>query len=84
VVTCGLCPCEVDAGWLAARNAELGRYLDRAHAVLAVSRIAAAVLAANGVDPSRIRVDENGVPAPVSASTERPDPGAGGAAGHLG
>jgi len=98
VVSCGLCPCEVDAGWLAARHGELAHHLDRAHAVLAVSRSAAAVLAANGVDPRRLHVDENGVPPRAAASDEQPgvadggptrdgpahdDPAHDGPAGHL-
>lgn len=68
VVSCGLCPCEVDSGWLAERNAHLAAQLTRADVVLAVSRSAAQVLAANGVDPARLGVDENAVPASVSAT----------------
>jgi glycosyltransferase involved in cell wall biosynthesis len=45
------------------------------------------VLAANGVDPERLRVDENGVPAPAAAPaasfTGLPRAGAGVAADHL-
>lgn len=65
VVDCGSCPCEVDHGWLLERNARLARQLASADLVLAPSRSAAEVLLANGVDPDRLRVDENGVPESV-------------------
>jgi glycosyltransferase involved in cell wall biosynthesis len=59
VVSCGVCPCERDRRWLERRNDFLARRLGRAHAVLAVSRAAAALAAANGVAPSKLRVEEN-------------------------
>ncbi|RMI13264.1 glycosyltransferase [Cellulomonas triticagri] len=63
VVDCGTCPCAVDHAWLQRRNAALHEHLSGADVVLAPSASAARVLAANGVDPSRVVVDENGVPA---------------------
>ncbi|MDP8974908.1 MAG: glycosyltransferase [Actinomycetota bacterium] len=83
VVSCGRCPCEVDARWLEARRVELCRHLDRADKVLAVSRSAAAVISANGVDPRRIGVDENGVPAPAAGFAERSGAEGGSATEHL-
>ena len=62
VVDCGSCPCEVDHPWLLRRAALLAAHLQHADVVLAPSASAARVLVANGVDPSRLRVDENGVP----------------------
>ncbi|MDP9072306.1 MAG: glycosyltransferase, partial [Actinomycetota bacterium] len=78
VVTCGACPCEVDRAWLEERGRRLRGSLARADVVLAVSRSSAEVLAANGVDPAKLRVDENGVP-----DAERP-PVAAGNGGHGG
>ncbi|MCM3661052.1 glycosyltransferase [Georgenia satyanarayanai] len=63
VVGCGTCPCEVDHDWLVRRDAALAEHLAAADVVLAPSRSAARVLVANGVDPHRVRVDENGLPA---------------------
>ncbi|UCN15898.1 glycosyltransferase [Cellulomonas iranensis] len=62
VVDCGTCPCAVDHAWLERRNALLAAELVHADVVLAPSASAARVLAANGVDPARLVVDENGVP----------------------
>jgi glycosyltransferase involved in cell wall biosynthesis len=62
VVECGDCACEVDRRWLEARNAFLARALDAADLILAPSASAARVLAANGIDSSRLEVDENGFP----------------------
>ncbi|MDT0164738.1 glycosyltransferase [Actinotalea sp. AC32] len=62
VVDCGDCPCAASHDWLEARNARLRPLLDEAHVVLAPSRSAARVMAANGVDARRLRVDENGLP----------------------
>jgi glycosyltransferase involved in cell wall biosynthesis len=62
VVDCGECPCQVDHAWLRGRDAWLTAQADRADVILAPSRIAARLLAANGVDESKLRVDENGVP----------------------
>ncbi|WP_324650848.1 glycosyltransferase [Georgenia sp. H159] len=63
VVGCGTCPCAVDHDWLVERDEALARHLDAADVVLAPSASAARVLVANGVDPGRVRVDENGLPA---------------------
>ncbi|HWG93147.1 MAG TPA: glycosyltransferase [Mycobacteriales bacterium] len=60
VVDCSACPCEVDRPWLEERNAWLAARLVHADLVLAPSASAARVLVANGVDPARLRVDENG------------------------
>lgn len=62
VVDCGACDCQVDSEWKVQRLRRLARYLDDADVVLAPSRTAARVLLANGVDPARLRVDENGIP----------------------
>lgn len=62
VVDCGSCACQVTHEWLLERNGWLAERLEGADVVLAPSRSAAAVLAANGVNPDRLRVDENGVP----------------------
>ncbi len=61
VVDAGACQCEVDHSWLAARTARLAEHLSRADVVLAPSASAVRVLAANGVDPAKLQVDENGV-----------------------
>ncbi|WP_413451017.1 glycosyltransferase [Georgenia phoenicis] len=72
VVGCGTCPCEVDHEWLEQRNAGLAEQLAAADVVLAPSASAARVLVANGVDPERVRVDENGLPAiPAPAEGRR-------------
>lgn len=65
VVDCGNCPCEIDHRWLERRNAWLAQRLARADVVLAVSKSAAEVLAANGVDQHKLRVDENGLDLPI-------------------
>lgn len=72
VVDCGSCACQVTHQWLLERNSWLAERLTGADVVLAPSRTAAAVLAANGVDRTKLRVDENGVPvaAPVTSSPE--------------
>ncbi len=70
VVAAGSCPCEVDREWLEDRNRRLATMLAGADRILAPSASAARVLAANGVDPARLAVDENGLPegaAPTSA-----------------
>ncbi|MBX9246681.1 glycosyltransferase, partial [Actinotalea ferrariae] len=64
VVDCGGCPCQVDHAWTVDRLRRLAPDLAAADVVLAPSRSAARVLEANGVDPARLRVDENGVPNP--------------------
>lgn len=62
VTDCGLCPCEVDHSWLRERDAWLRDALRHADLVLAPSTVTAKVLAANGIDPNALRVDENGLP----------------------
>lgn len=62
VVDCGVCACEVDHRWLGLRNERLRRTLNRVDVVLCPSASAAAVMAANGVDAEKLRVDENGLP----------------------
>ncbi len=60
VTDAGSCPCEVSVRWRRQRTATLEAALSAVDVVLAPSAIAADVLAANGVDPARLRVDENG------------------------
>ena len=62
VVEAGACECEVDRPFLEHRNEVLASLLPHADLVLAPSPSAAAVFAANGVDPARLEVDENGLP----------------------
>ncbi len=64
VVGCGVCPCAKDNDWLRTRNAGLAAHLSMADLVLAPSTPMLTLLAANGVDPDRLAVDEN--PAPES------------------
>ena len=61
VVDCGVCACEVDHRWLGLRNQRLRATLELVDVVLCPSASAAAVMAANGVDPAKLRVDENGL-----------------------
>jgi glycosyltransferase involved in cell wall biosynthesis len=70
VVDAGACPCEVDHSWLEARTARLAEHLSHADVVLAPSASAVRVLAANGVDPDKLKVDENGM-ADQTATTSR-------------
>lgn len=63
VVRAGSCACEAGREWLQERDHRIAAALRCAHVVLAPSASAARVLVANGVDPVRVRVDENGVPA---------------------
>jgi glycosyltransferase involved in cell wall biosynthesis len=75
VTDAGSCPCEVDSAWRCRRAASLATLLEAADLVLAPSASATRVLAANGVAPHRLRVDENGLPAEVVAeliATDRP------------
>ncbi|TQL03675.1 glycosyltransferase [Cellulomonas sp. SLBN-39] len=70
-VEAGGCPCAVDHGWLVERNRALGRHLADADLVLVPSASAARVMVANGVDETRVMVDENGLPAlPEAAPRE--------------
>jgi glycosyltransferase involved in cell wall biosynthesis len=61
VVAAGACECEAGRDHLEARTARLAELLAPADLVLAPSRSAAEVLAANGVAPHRLAVDENGM-----------------------
>ncbi|KQR16693.1 glycosyltransferase [Cellulomonas sp. Leaf334] len=74
VVDCGGCACQVDHEWLLRRDAALSAHLVHADVVLAPSASAARVLAANGVDPEILRVDENGVPDEVLDDVAAPAP----------
>jgi glycosyltransferase involved in cell wall biosynthesis len=78
VVDTGICPCEVDNPWLRRRNDELAGYLRSADLVLAPSTPMLDILAANGVDPHRLSLDENPSPETVRFGPRRPpaDPGA--------
>lgn len=58
----GCCACEVDEAWVDERRAFLSRALASADVILAPSRAAANVLLANGLDPLRVEVEENGLP----------------------
>lgn len=78
VVAAGSCPCEVDPEWLRARNAGLAEALALVDLVLAPSAVVADALAANGVDPARLEVNENGM-ATVDRTEARPLPPADGA-----
>lgn len=62
VAKAGVCPCEVGAVWRERRETALAAHLQMADLVLAPSGSLAEALVANGVDPHRIRVDENGMP----------------------
>ncbi len=61
VVAAGACQCEAGRAHLEARTERLTELLAPADLVLAPSRSAADVLAANGVAPDRLVVDENGM-----------------------
>ncbi len=79
VVEAGVCPCQVDQGWRRHRGASLEALLASADLVLAPSASAVRVLAANGVAPGRLQVDENGLPDELLAPPARsapPVPGA--------
>ena len=72
VVDLGVCPCAVDNGWLRARNAALAPHLAAADLVLAPSSSMVTLLAANGVAPDRLALDENPAPAAVRTAPQRP------------
>ncbi|MCL2090412.1 MAG: glycosyltransferase [Micrococcales bacterium] len=75
VVDCGRCSCQVTHAWGKERRAWLAERIALADMVLAPSGTAADVLAANGVDRRRLRVEENGVPrlAPAVDRVAAPD-----------
>ncbi len=62
VVQAGVCGCEVDRPWLDARNAGVARALANADVVCVPSVIARDVVAANGLAPGVLVVDENSLP----------------------
>jgi len=62
VVDAGACACERNHRWLTNRRQQLAAELAHADVVLSPSRSAARVLAANGIAPDRLAVDENGLP----------------------
>ncbi len=62
VADLGACDCETGGPALRERSARMRRALDAVDVVLAPSASAARVYAANGVDASILRVDENGLP----------------------
>ena len=64
VVAAGDCPCEMGRPSLLARAERLRAALEAADVVLAPSRSAAEVLRANGIDPAKLDVDENGMATP--------------------
>jgi glycosyltransferase involved in cell wall biosynthesis len=67
-VTANACACARSHHWLEQRNAFLVERLSDADLILAPSRAMANALIANGIDETRLRVDENGLPdAPVSS-----------------
>ncbi len=72
VTDAGSCPCEVDVAWRCHRSASLATLLGSADLVLAPSASATRVLAANGVAPHRLYVDENGLPDKVVAELIAP------------
>jgi glycosyltransferase involved in cell wall biosynthesis len=72
VVQAGVCPCSVDNDWLQERNAELAAHLAAADLVLAPSTPMLRLLAANGVDPAKLALDENPSPDAVRHSVSRP------------
>ena len=77
IVDAGMCECQVDRPWLERRNALLRRVAADVDLVLSPSKSAADVLAANGIDPARLRVDENGLPATSSRAPRSQRPHAG-------
>ncbi|MEO7804441.1 MAG: glycosyltransferase [Actinomycetota bacterium] len=72
VVDCGVCQCEVDRQWLDARRTMIEDSLVYADLVLAPSASAMRSLAANGMDPKRLEVDENGIT--QTSAPINPDP----------
>ena len=72
VVAAGDCPCEMGRPSLLERTDRLRRALVHADLVLAPSASAAEVLRANGVDPAKLDVDENGMDLPVDGLRQPP------------
>lgn len=63
VISCGACACETGRTSLLARNRWLAQQLQAADLVLFPSETARKVLIANGLDPQKTAVNENGVDA---------------------
>lgn len=72
VTDLGSCPCETGRPELRSRDARVRRALEDVDVILAPSRSAARVFRANGVDPARLRVDENGLPDDQLAALNEP------------
>jgi glycosyltransferase involved in cell wall biosynthesis len=64
VVDSGVCECHAGRAWSDERRARTEAALARVSSVVAVSEIAARVMRANGVDPARLTVIENGLADP--------------------
>jgi glycosyltransferase involved in cell wall biosynthesis len=76
VVAASDCPCEAGRPFLEQRNRRLASVLQLIDRILVPSATAAEVMVANGVDESRLAVDENGMPEPPTAhraTSERDD-----------
>jgi glycosyltransferase involved in cell wall biosynthesis len=71
VVDCSSCHCQLTRTWLDDRNRRLVAHLRNADLVLAPSTTMMGLLAANGVDPNRLRLDENPTPSPVRPAAAR-------------
>ena len=71
VVQAGVCPCSVDNQWLQDRNTELAAHLAAADLVLAPSTPMLRLLAANGVNPAKLVLDENPSPDAVRRRVTR-------------
>ncbi len=72
VVAAGACSCEVDRAWLDERGQFLAPVLAACDRVVAVSRVSARVAVANGVDPARLVVIENGIVHEAPVATDAP------------
>ncbi|MDQ2754073.1 MAG: glycosyltransferase, partial [Actinomycetota bacterium] len=72
VVNASACECQVDRRWLDERSAVTLPALARADRLVAVSEISSRVAIANGADPDRLVVIENGVVAGDAGATARP------------
>ena len=71
VVDLGVCPCEVNNDWLRKRDSALAPHLAAADLVLAPSSSMVSLLAANGVPPDKLALDENPAPAAVRVAPAR-------------
>lgn len=70
VVACSTCRCAATHRWLERRDRDVQAFLGDADVILAPSASSARVLAANGIDTGRLRVDENGLPELESAAEQ--------------